>query len=430
MKRIAKEGLVVGLGQALVVLGRFVTVWWLTRLLDPGAFGQVALVQGIAGLGFFFLCGPLLQAGLRFHSEAAGDGRAGALHGLLRPLISRAAWLTAGILVVGALVWKTATGAPVTALALATGLIAVVPDTFRIYATNRFNAARRHAAYVTWNVADALARPCGAAAAIAWLGRTPEAALLGFATAAVAVNLACARLFGEERPERAEAEWTRQTRSRLFRFAIPLVPLAIMPWIVGTADRYVLAGTSGAAAAGLYAAIYGVGSQGFIALSLFGLTVFRPPFFTAVDAGDARKSRRVFAAWLAALAAGSALGVGALALLAAPITRLCLGPEFQVAAPLLPWIGAAYVLYAVQTALEALLYARHKTGNLLWIQTAGAGTAAVLYAILIPRYGGWGAAIATLCSFAVSSVLAAVYGELVATLRSGVTSSPRGAATR
>jgi len=106
VKRIAKEGLVVGVGQALVVVGRFATVWWLTHLLDPGAFGEVALVQGIAALGFAFLCGPLLQAGLRFHPEAAADGRTGALHGLLRPLVARASWATAAMLVAVALVWR------------------------------------------------------------------------------------------------------------------------------------------------------------------------------------------------------------------------------------------------------------------------------------------------------------------------------------
>src|SRR6185436_19390180 len=166
-------------------------------------------------------------------------------------------------------------------------------------------------------------------------------------------------------------------------------------WIVGLADRYVLAITAGTAAVGVYSAVYGIGSQGFLALGTVGLTVYRPLYFGAVDAHDQRRGRRVLGLWLVTILGGSLAGVAALYALGGPLARIGLGAAFQSGAPLLPWIGAAYALQCLQTVFEVLFYAKHKTASLLSVQIAGAATALVLYAILIPRYGAFGAVLAT-----------------------------------
>jgi O-antigen/teichoic acid export membrane protein len=420
VRRLVNEGLIVGAGQALMVAGRFATLWWLTRLLDPQAFGEVALIQGVAALGFGVLCGSLLQAGLRFHAEALSDGNGYALRSLLRPLVMRSAWITTGVLAVVTLFWRVASSSTVSPFAVAAGLIVIVPDAVRWYEMTVLNAIRRQSAYVIWNVADALARPLAASAAMALFGRSPSSALAGFSVAAIVVNVVCARFLvsdGSGGSVRGDGAAPPETRKRIFRFAAPLMPLAVMSWVVGLADRYVLAVTAGAGAAGLYSAVYGVGSQGFLALGTIGLTIFRPLYFTAVDAQDQRRGRRVLGLWLATVFGGSVAGVAALAFFGGPLARICLGPEFQNGAPLLPWIGAAYALQTLQTVFEVLFYATHRTAPLLSVQIAGAVTAVVLYAVLIPRYGAFGAVLATLGSFAVSCVLAATLGGLVGALR-------------
>ncbi len=417
MKRLAQEGLIVGVGQGLVVLGRFATLWWLTRLLDRGAFGEVALIQGVAALGFGVLCGSLFQAALRFHATAATDGREQELMSFMRPLVMRSAWITTGVLVTGVLIWKVASGSAVSPWALLAGLVVIVPDASRTYELTAFNATRRQSAYVVWNVADALARPLGAAAAISLFGRSSFSALGGFFVSAVLVNQVCSRLLVSAQPDGESESMSLETRKRIIQFAAPLMALALMSWIVGVADRYVLAGTGGTAAAGLYSAVYGLGSQGFLSLGLVGLTVFRPLYFAAVDARDARRGRRVLGLWLAAMASGSAVGIAVLVVFGRPLARLCLGPDFQSGAPLLPWIGAAYAFQTLQTVFEVLLYAKHRTAPLLNVQIAGAITAVVLYAVLIPRYGAFGAVLATMGSFAVSCALAATLGDLWGALR-------------
>jgi O-antigen/teichoic acid export membrane protein len=418
VRRLAREGLIVGLGQGLVVVGRFATLWWLTRLLDQGAFGEVALTQGVAALGFAVLCGSFFQAALRFHSTAATHGGEQALMSFMRPLVMRSAWITTGTVVASALLWKLASGNSVSAWALVAGLAVIVPDASRSYELTVFNATRRQSAYVVWNVADALARPLGAVAAIGFFGKTATAALCGFFVSAVLVNAVCSRLLVSALPDGDNVRTTPETRKRILQFAVPLMALALMSWIVGVADRYVLAGTGGAAAAGLYSAVYGLGSQGFLSLGLVGLALFRPIYFAAVDARDTTRSRRVLVLWLAAVTAGAIAGISALVVFGRPLARLCLGPDFQSGAPLLPWIGVAYLFQTLQTVFEVLLYAKHRTAPLMYVQLTGAITALVLYAALIPRLGAFGAVLATIASFAVSCAMAATLGDVLGVLRS------------
>ncbi len=419
MRRIAKDSLIVGVGQALTVVGRFGTLWWLTRVLDTEAFGRVALIQGVAALGFGVLCGSLLQAVLRFHGEAAAHGTTPEIRRVLRPMVVRSSIWTFSVLCGGALLWKWISGSPVSAAALTLGLLIVVPDASRLYEINALNAARRQAAYVAWSVADSLARPLLAAAAVAWIGPSAEAALLGFLLAAFAVNAIFRRLYAAPPAGASVRLEAAVDRQRILRFAVPLMPLALMAWIVGIADRYVLAGTAGTAAAGVYAAAYGLGSQGFLALGLSGLTVFRPIYFSAIDTGDRARARRVLGVWVAAMLAGSLAGVTILYCGSDLVAAICLGARFRSGAALLPWIGAAYTFQTMQMVFEVLLYARHDTRSLLVVQAAGAATALVLYAVLIPRMGAMGAAIATIASFAVSSTLAALLGDLAGALSRG-----------
>jgi hypothetical protein len=87
------------------------------------------LTQTVIGAwgGFGVLCGPLLQAGLRFHAEAASAGNEHGLRALLRPLVMRSAWMTTGVLAAGSVVFELPSGRTVSPWALAAGLLVIVP---------------------------------------------------------------------------------------------------------------------------------------------------------------------------------------------------------------------------------------------------------------------------------------------------------------
>lgn len=93
-------------------------------------------------------------------------------------------------------------------------------------------------------------------------------------------------------------------------------------------------------------------------------------------------------------------------LLAEPLCRLLLGPAYQSAALLLPWIGGAYALQMIQQCFELILYAHRRSRQLLVLQVTAAVTAVLFFVWLIPTLAGKGAALGTLLSVVVTTVLA------------------------
>lgn len=117
------------------------------------------------------------------------------------------------------------------------------------------------------------------------------------------------------------------------------------------------------------------------------------PFFRAGARGPAevaRLGRRVFG--LIALIATSG---GALLVFVAPALPSLLGESFVEAVPLVVWLSAVPLLYGTYLVLGVVLQAgglqRHAMSALL----AGAAAKLVLSLLLIPRYSGAGAVVAT-----------------------------------
>jgi len=210
------------------------------------------------------------------------------------------------------------------------------------------------------------------------------------------------RAVRDEQKQAVDGAWLAQLRPRLVRFALPMVPLAMLSWISNIADRYVLAAYGGVSATGLYSAGYAIASQPFINVSIIATSTFRPVLFDAVARNDDRSERRAFRAWFFSVAALSALGVACFIALGPRVSRVLLAPEFRTAAGVFPWIAGAYGLQAVQQSFEGRIYARQRTDLLLYLQVLTAGMATLMYLLLIPRNGPLGAAIATCAAFALS----------------------------
>jgi len=422
VKRVAREGIELGAAQVAGAAGRFATVFFLTRLMDPAAYGTLALLQGIGLLGLAIVPAALTQSVLRYHPEAAAQGATGDMRRILKPRLEKLAGAVAALAAAGIVAWLALSGKgvpPTTLVAVVAAMAIIVPDTARAYELSVLSATRAQSRFAAWTAIDALVRPVGAVAAILLAGPGSDRVLVGLLVVVLLSNRACTRAFVREpstRTPHGEA-WMREAWPRMKRYALPLAPLALFVWIVAVGDRYALAALHGRDAAGLYAAAYGIASQPFIALGQVGLTIVRPRFFSAVDSGDLRRARRVLLAVLAGVVACAIAGDALIGLLAEPLTHVCFGQRFGSTAPLLAWIGAAFAFQAAQIVLEVLVYARHRTGRLLLVQAAAAVVAGVLYAALIPRWGAWGAALATLGAYAVSCGLTAFQGDLAGLLR-------------
>ncbi len=409
--RIVREGIWIGLGQAAAALAALVGVRLLTSFVPPPVYGEAVLLLGLTALGTNLFCGPFQQALLRYYPQARDAARVGALRRLAgRVLATALALLAVLLLAAGAL--RSSLG-PFAAVA---ALVAV--DTWRTFESGLLNGERRQRDYMVRTSLDAWARWL-LAACLAWLlGATAFHILGGMLLGSALANLLLSRKIVRGEPLDGEGlAWAETWRRPFLRYALPLVPLAALNWILSMGDRYVLAAWWSTATAGIYVAAYGLASQPFIALNAIIHSTLRPVLYDAVARGDAAKERRTLRIWVAVVAASMCLGWLAIALLARPLCALLLGERYQAAAELVPILAGAYALQAVQQAFEIMMYAHAKTQRLVAVQVVAAGASALLYLLLIPRYAAVGAAMATLGAFAVTTAVAFFLAEAPARLR-------------
>lgn len=387
------------LGQFGAIAGRLVALKLLTTVLDRAVFGEVTLLLGVGALaaGVFFQ--PIGQAVLRLYPDAVRDGQLGALRGFAGRLMWRSGGVAAAFAAVAVGLWLGVWGGTTSWGALAMLGALTAGDAWRTYEGNLMAAARDQRSYAAWSVIDAWTRAVAPLLAIRLGGPTATSVLAGQFVACGLVALAFRSRFVRPAGARGDAvapdAWIAVHRPPFVSFIRPLVPFALLGWVVAQADRYVLAEFSGIEAAGLYGAVYGLASQPFIALSSVGVLTFRPILFEAVSHGDRSKERRVILAWLAFAGAIAVAGLALVAALAPWIVRVATGPAFWSGSSLMAWIAAAYGLQGLQFAFESILYSRRRTPQLLLLQVIGAIGSTALYLGLVPSLGARGAAIGT-----------------------------------
>jgi O-antigen/teichoic acid export membrane protein len=409
-RRIWRDGVWVGVGQAAMTAGSFAALKLLTTLLSVDEYGRLALVLGLVALGTSLLIAPVLQATMRFYPDALTHGSVGPLRGMMFDRILRGSAILAFTLALGGALWTLATPSPVPVVSYVLAAAFLAADAVRALEMSLLNAARRQRDYAIRGAVDAWARPLLACAAIALFGPSLSQVFLGYATGSILSSLALRgwTIRGERSPGRWwDDAWVREIRPDIARYALPLVPIAALNWVMSLGDRYILAGISGASAVGTYAAAYALGSQPLIAVNQFVHSTLRPVLYDAVTLGDRVKERRILRIWLAISVGLAALGTAACALLAPMLTRGLLGPRFAGAAQLLPWIASAYGFQIVQQTFEVMMFAHGLTRRLVALQAIAAVSAAAFYLLLIPRFGALGAAWGTLAAMVLTCTTAA-----------------------
>ena len=223
------------------------------------------------------------------------------------------------------------------------------------------------------------------------------AAALEYALGGVLLVVAYLRLGGHP------ARWRFQggTARTLLTASWPLILSGVANAINLRADQLMLGTMSGTDAVGTYAAAARLSEVWYFVPAAIAASVF--PAMVRAHAGD----RPSFDGWMTrlydlmiALALPIAIGVS---LLAGPLVAILFGPEYAASAPILAvhvWAGPFVFLGA---ALSRWLIAEDRLKFSLARHGAGAIVNIGLNLVLIPAYGGLGAAISTLVSYAVAS---------------------------
>lgn len=204
----------------------------------------------------------------------------------------------------------------------------------------------------------------------------------------------------------------------LVRYGAPLVATYMLDFVVSSSDRLLIGGILGTAAAGSYAAAYDLTQQALWTLLMVVNLAAYPVAVAAKERDDPvafDQACRRHLTVLLALAMPATIG---LVLLSGPIGRVVLGAEVGAdAGRLIPVIAVAVFLGGIKAFYFDLSFQLGRsTLHQLWVALATAALNLLLNLLWIPRLGGRGAALATLCAYAGGLTLSVMFGRRVLSL--------------
>ncbi len=195
--------------------------------------------------------------------------------------------------------------------------------------------------------------------------------------------------------------FSRTVLRAMGRFGFPLVFWSLANFILVFSDRFFLSQSAGTAAVGIYSLAY---KFAFV-LTAFAFTPFQmiwdaQRFSIARQANAQEIFRRVF------LYLNVGLGFGALliALFVKDFLRLMADWSYLSAYKLVPLILVAQILYLWTAYCNLGIFLQNRTRSLASLSGVTIAAVVILNVLLIPRFGVYGAAVATLVAYALRFV--------------------------
>lgn len=391
-KSFLKHAAVYALGELLVMAGGFVLLPIYARRLTVDEFGLLEVLERLAEVAAVCLLARGIPLAMFTHYKQSPDdiGRRRAVGaGLLLALM--AAFVGAGLLALAA-PWVGALVALDRPLLLWAAVVAVLIDGLTVVVQAANQARLQSRFFVTVAFAQFLTKVGLCLLFVVGFGWGVEGVIL--ASLVRAVIFAAALGFGEWRQG---ALWPdRQTLRAMTSFAWPFLPTGLCFFVLNSGDRFFLVRHGGPGEVG----VYGLGYRLALLVGLFSLTPLNRVWSARLyDAAEDADASRLFGQ-MATRILGAYLFVGlALCLFQDEVIRVFAGENFSKATDIVAPVVLAYWFQAASVLMEAVFYVRRQTGLKSWIALASTLVMLLCYAILIPPYGAWGAALATLIGF-------------------------------
>ena len=203
---------------------------------------------------------------------------------------------------------------------------------------------------------------------------------------------------------------SRTATRDLWRFGLPYRVTEAGTFILTYVDRYFLLAAWGLYETGVYSLAYQFGFLvGYLGTVPF-LLAWNPQRFQMVSEPREVRDRffnqgfRYLTGLVVTLAVGISLFVG-------PVLSVMSDPKYHDAAPIVPYVMAAYVAQGWTQVLEFGIQVSERTKFVTIATWIAVGVIFVLYATLIPPLGALGAALATLLAFLVRLVAFAWFAQ-------------------
>ncbi len=403
------------LGQLAAATGFLAGIRLLTQYISPAIFGTVSLLTGAAALVSATFFGPFIEAALRFYPDASRNGQAP----LLKKIINSFLFMAYGSIVP----FLAAAGFFLFTYKKDIGFLIVVMflcalmviDTMKAKERNFLNAERKQKKLSAWLATDAWARSLAAVAMVLVFGGSVWAVLAGYfaGSCMVLIHFRENAEYGRNCAFGTQSEKEKDLLTEIRRYALPMVPIAIVGWISSLGDRYIMGAMTGLEQVGIYSAAYGLVSRPFLMAGSVLEQTLRPVYFDAVSSGDKGRERKAFMALLCTTIFFSLCFAAIISIFSREIAGLLLEKKYRASAGLMPWIALGYAFLVTSYVFEKICFAYKRTKAVSLVQTAGALASLCIGIPLIYYYGMRGAAIAVPVYFGIQLALSVIAAKKV-----------------
>lgn len=367
-RRLFKESSWIVLGQAMAVLGSLVGIRLLTELLDPVAYGELALGMTVSTLVNLTVFGPLGAGATRFYALALEQGGLGGYLDAVRRLVLSATGIIAlmslfvviGLLVSGRTEWIAITAA---------ALVFAILGGYNSILTGIQNAARQRSIVALHQGMESWVRFLVAAGLIWWLGTTSAVAMLGYAIGTILVLASQYVFFRKIVHKNSIVASQRGWHEQILKYSWPFASWGIFYWAQSASDRWALELFATTQEVGWYAVLFQLGYYPVSMATGMALQFLAPIFYQrAGDASDNRRNANVHSlSWrLTGLALGATGATFLVALLFhTQIFYVFVAKEYAPMSHLLPWMVLAGGTFAAGQTIALNLMSQMKTHTMI-----------------------------------------------------------------
>jgi O-antigen/teichoic acid export membrane protein len=398
LKRLTQHSAIYGLSD---VVGRslsFLLVPVYTHVLPTEAYGHVALIYAFIGLMNVLFSYGMDSAFLRFYMLEESRKQQTLSTGYLTMLFT--SLVLAGLIIAGAPAIDALIGSsvPLTPYIRLSGIILAL-DALGVIPFARLRAEGRAPLFASLKLAKVMLELAGNY----WLVVRQGAGLEGILISNIAGSgITCAALTLLTLRS-LSFEWNRSRLAALLKFGIPYIPAGACVILIEMIDRFMLERMTGTEAVGVYNAARKLGVGMLIFVNVFRLA-WQPFFLETSKQEDARAIFARVLTYFLLITSGVFL---ALSLLIDELIRMPVGgytffaEAYWGGTGLVPLFLLAYILYGLYVNLTVGIYLEKKTTVLPVITGLAAGVSIVANLAMIPSYGMYGAAAASVLAYTV-----------------------------
>lgn len=400
-KSFFKHATVYSLANLLVQAGGFILLPLYTRCLTPAEFGVLEVLGRLAEtVGTVLLFGGFRQALLTFYQQTDQEAERRRVVSSTLGLLGFTCFFGGSLAIAfaGPLGDTLNTvlqdqAHPIGPGLLRLAVLGILLEPLTLIPLALLQARMESGLFVLVTLSQFLMRISLCVVLVAWLGW----GVAGVLTAGVLTTALYGFGLSFRELVRSATLPSREQVAALLRFALPFVPGGLCFFVLHHGDRFFLFRYCGGEEVGTYA----LGYKLALAVNLFSVAplymVWSVHMYAVARTAEApvvfgRALTRILTAFVA-------VGLG-LCIFQDEVVLVLAGRAYLPASAIIVPVVLACFCQSAAALMDAGFYVRHRTGRKLVITASATALMLVLYAVLIPRYGSWGAAMATLAGFA------------------------------